>query len=350
LNQSKHFNRFYYTSFCFYGALSVAIGTYYIVSIISSESRSVVRPSAPLLRLVCILIAVISLSFFILTFNFNKTISVLYLTLILSCIFFAAATTNDNAQETTESFYYAGGYLGFIAAILSMWLSFVELLNDAYGGGKELVPLGQWQVNGRFVYQPQSATISQRPSHNNDGPTVTNPKFFRTKSDSSEEILFSVADVENDIVVPLPIELSPNSRKTQHGREDGIHVPTLNISGDQIGDKGNLKDAVSSYVAYSNNQQIPTTTGALLRRLSASPRRRISETSRRTMDYQTKKNSYPGVNIHDTRTQTQHLPLAPNLTATETVPSVSSASSTSSDYTESIAVSLTTKPFRVLQF
>lgn len=284
------------------------------------------------------------------TFNLNKTISVLYFALILSCTFFTATISNDAAQEINEVFRFIGGYLGMVAAVISIWLSFVELLNENYGGGKELVVLGQWKDSRRIkavTGQGQPFSIGQRTPQENEGIDTSERIFFNTSPDSSgEEIFFNNADVEtaNGSAASGTLNLP-----TRLGSNDDIRIPALNTSGDQmrLSAGSNLKDAVSSYVAYSSGHS--PTSGNLLKRLSGSPRR-PSPTSRSLMDYQTKNRYSTASNLTETRTHLRRLPLAPNLKATDTSPSISSATSTSSDYTESLAISLATKPFRVTQF
>jgi hypothetical protein len=345
----------------------MAIGTFYLVSILARDLKTLL-PSPFLLRVVCSLIAICSALLSIATFALNKTVSSMYLALILSCIFFTVGVSDNLAHPYNDPFPFIGGYFGLLAAVISIWLSFVELINAVFCGGNELIPLGQWKVSidkTTFVNQRHVSDTARRTPQEYDDENEMNRMFFPTQSKTSEEeITFADADVENTMNNPRNDTQDSQERQartsatnttirldTTQDRNDNICVPSVDTTIDaMVSDNASrhatqlsttsslssrLKDAVSSYVDYSS--VFPSSPAT--KRMSGSPRRTAS--SPRSYYYDNKsKSRLPETTI----IFPQRLPLAPNLTETETALSVSSPTSSTSDANECVAVSLTSKP------
>jgi hypothetical protein len=86
------------------------------------------------------LVTVFTVMLWVLTFKMNKTICVLFFLLTTTVVLLTAGVTNQTVDTVA-------GFLGIITSANAFWLAFVELYNDIFGGGAEVIPLGYWKAN-----------------------------------------------------------------------------------------------------------------------------------------------------------------------------------------------------------
>ena len=116
----------------------MSLATVQIVPLLAYDDVTPVNPTA--MQAMLSLVTVFTVMLWVLTFKMNKTICVLFFLLSVTVILLTAGVTNKAADTVA-------GYLGIITSANAFWLAFVELFNDVFGGGAELIPLGHWKAN-----------------------------------------------------------------------------------------------------------------------------------------------------------------------------------------------------------
>ena len=131
-------NIFGYTAFCLYGGFWMSLAVVQIVPLLSSVDVTPANPKA--VQTMLALVTVYTVMLWVLTFKMNKTICCLFFLLTTTLVLLCAGVVNKTVDQV-------GGYLGILTAANAFWLAFVELFNDVYGEGAEIIPLGHWTAN-----------------------------------------------------------------------------------------------------------------------------------------------------------------------------------------------------------
>jgi succinate-acetate transporter protein len=199
LNESKRNNLFYYTMFCFYGGIWLAVAAFYIVSFVSIKDVSNISTAS--IRAVYSIICIATLLLSVITLCLNKTICFLYICLVLSGIFLAIGVDKNTLEQTeTIDFQKVGGYFGLVAAAISIWLGFVELINATIGNGNELIQVGQWHFIETIYSKDDNDEDRRSSTYDLDNYEATKRKFFpqqhppyspKSELASEHEITFS---------------------------------------------------------------------------------------------------------------------------------------------------------------
>lgn len=80
---------------------------------------------------------VFSFYMWIATFRKNKALMLIFLALWITFMLLAFGE-----MEGSSSLHHAGGYLGLVTAVLAMYLSAAEVINDSFG--REVLPVGAY--------------------------------------------------------------------------------------------------------------------------------------------------------------------------------------------------------------
>jgi hypothetical protein len=129
----------------------MSLATVEIISVLSRGDMTKINPKA--WQAMLFMLSLISLMFWILTLKMNKTISLTFILLTFTCLLLALGVQDTILDQV-------GGYFGLLTAANAFWLAFVELVNDSYGEGSEVIPLGHWNSN-KF----QAAGGAHAPGH-----------------------------------------------------------------------------------------------------------------------------------------------------------------------------------------
>lgn len=86
------------------------------------------------------MVSLFTFMLWVLTFKMNKTICSLFFLLGTTSMLLCFGVTNETVD-------IVGGYFGLVTAANAFWLAFVELYNDVFGEGNEVIPLGNWKAN-----------------------------------------------------------------------------------------------------------------------------------------------------------------------------------------------------------
>ena len=116
----------------------MSIGTIEIVSLLSNGEAAPANPDATQAMLFMVFLFTVML--WILTFKMNKTICFLFFLLLVTCLLLFFGVDNETVDKV-------GGYFGICTSANAFWLAFVELYNDVFGEGREVIPLGHWRSN-----------------------------------------------------------------------------------------------------------------------------------------------------------------------------------------------------------
>lgn len=125
-------NLFGFTAFSLFGGLWMSIATNDIVQWIADDAP-VANPKASQTWLFNT--AIFSTILWIMTFKFNKTMWVLFLSLVITLFFLGFGVDNESVDKV-------GGYLGLLTSGIAYWLAFAQLFNHYIGEGTEIIPLG----------------------------------------------------------------------------------------------------------------------------------------------------------------------------------------------------------------
>ena len=131
-------NIFGYTAFCLYGAFWMSLATVQIVPLLASVDVAPANSKA--MQAMLALVFVFTVMLWVLTFKMNKTICFLFFLLTTTVLLLCAGVGNKTVDQVA-------GYLGILTSANAYWLAFVELFNDVYGEGAEIIPLGHWSAN-----------------------------------------------------------------------------------------------------------------------------------------------------------------------------------------------------------
>jgi GPR1/FUN34/yaaH family len=179
LGEVRRNNIFGYTAFSLYGGFWMSIGTIEIVSLLSNGEAAPANPNATQAMLFMVFLFTVML--WILTFKMNKTICSLFFLLLVTCLLLFFGVDNETVDKV-------GGYFGICTSANAFWLAFVELYNDVFGEGSEVIPLGHWNSN-RF----QSAGAAHSPGRIHGHWPFLMPRESHTKSENARPS----CDVEN---------------------------------------------------------------------------------------------------------------------------------------------------------
>jgi GPR1/FUN34/yaaH family len=129
----------------------MSLATVEIISVLSQGEMTKINLKA--WQAMLFMLSLISLMFWILTLKMNKTISLTFILLTFTCLLLALGVQDAILDQVA-------GYFGLLTAANAFWLAFVELVNDSYGEGTEVIPLGHWNSN-KF----QAAGGAHAPGH-----------------------------------------------------------------------------------------------------------------------------------------------------------------------------------------
>mgnify|MGYP003497549058 CR=1 FL=1 len=138
LSEIRRNNLFGYTAFLIYGGFWMSIATIDIVKYISTAPAPAVSDEA--IQTVLALLAIVTAMLWTLTFKLNMTLCSLFFLLTTTCALLSAGVNNEAVDK-------AGGWFGIATSANAFWLAFAELINDVYGGGTEIIPLGHFKIN-----------------------------------------------------------------------------------------------------------------------------------------------------------------------------------------------------------
>ena len=136
VSEIKRNNIFGYTAFCLYGGFWMSLGTVEIISMLSTKSF-VVNPKAS--QAVLAMTSIFTYMLWSLTFKLNKTICSLFFLLGTTCLLLSIGVEHEEVDKV-------GGYFGIATSVNAWWLAYVELYNDVYGHGLEIIPLGHFRT------------------------------------------------------------------------------------------------------------------------------------------------------------------------------------------------------------
>lgn len=147
LAEVKRNNVFGYTGFLVYGGFWMSYGaSLFFVKLVGLD----VNPQA--VQAMLSLMGIFTFVMFICTLVMNMTISLLLFLLMMTFFLLAVGVENETVDKV-------GGWFGMATAATAYWLASAELLNDVVGGGKDIIPLGDWKLlektRKRSVVQPE---------------------------------------------------------------------------------------------------------------------------------------------------------------------------------------------------
>jgi uncharacterized protein len=137
ISEIKRNNIFGYTAFCAYGGFWMSVSTLHIVLFLSPNELT---PNALVSESMLFLLGIMSVMLWVLTFKLNKTICMLFGLLCMTCFLLAFGVQNPTVDKV-------GGWFGILTSANAWWLAFVELVNDVFGEGKQIIPVGHWHWN-----------------------------------------------------------------------------------------------------------------------------------------------------------------------------------------------------------
>mmetsp|Transcript_7411 Transcript_7411/g.10601 ORF Transcript_7411/g.10601 Transcript_7411/m.10601 type:complete len:246 (+) Transcript_7411:1617-2354(+) len=149
LGEIRRNNVFEYTAFLSYGGFWLSYGTSEILINVFSADTSDVNPRAE--QAMFILMGIFTLVLWICTFNINITVCVLMFSLMATFFLLAVGKTFVIVD-------YIAGCMGIFTSAVAYWLGTVELVNDIYGGDREIIPLGQFKKRNFTHFFPPAQT------------------------------------------------------------------------------------------------------------------------------------------------------------------------------------------------
>jgi GPR1/FUN34/yaaH family len=130
----------------------------------------------------------------ILTFKLNKTLCSLFGLLGITCFLLSFGVHYESVD-------IVGGYFGIITSFNAFWLAFAELVNDVIGEGKEVIPLGHWNLDATGVggahapgrIQPMNPSVVVQPvdHHVKVEKVSRTPMLESLEEDLSDDMVFS---------------------------------------------------------------------------------------------------------------------------------------------------------------
>ena len=134
----KRNNVFGFTAFTSYGGFWLSLGTAHIVALLADEGTVIF--SAKAVQAMLVLMGIFTFLLWICTLKMNATISLLFFLLATTFFTLAGGVENDTLDE-------AAGWIGMATAATAYWLGAAELVNDIWGEGREVIPLGSFSRN-----------------------------------------------------------------------------------------------------------------------------------------------------------------------------------------------------------
>lgn len=164
LGEVRRNNVFGYTAFCLYGGFWMSVGTIEIVTLLATESPPTNKFAS---EGMLFMVSVFTFMLWTLTFKMNYTISSLFFLLGSTCMLLSFGVRNEDVDRVGGWFGVATSVNAFVsfrrtclrrktvvdARVLTnfrslvQWLAYAELVNDVWGEGKEVIPLGHWTGN-----------------------------------------------------------------------------------------------------------------------------------------------------------------------------------------------------------
>lgn len=166
----------------------MSLATIEIVSLLATGGPPPFNAKAA--QAMLMMVSIFTYMLWIVTFKLNKTLCSLFGLLGTTCFLLSFGVQYKSVD-------IVGGYFGIVTSINAFWLAFAELVNDVIGEGKEVIPLGHWNLNHTGVggahapgrIQAGSPSIIVRPidQHVKGERVSRTPQLESLEEDISDE-------------------------------------------------------------------------------------------------------------------------------------------------------------------